>query len=190
MAPEGTSSNPKISISLPQIYHATGTVPERSDAERIGLIPESIRLFPNSLFSTAHAHLQVQPQSPPHQGRAGLHVISYTGLGEKGTCSESIWRSTNTLLKQGARLARDASGFGCMAHLRSFPANNKRPACRPAQTAHKIRLGRSQRCWSLRAHAARIGETRIAQLNAEPRDFASTIEMKCFDQRALRLKDI
>ena len=40
--------------------------PERSDAERIGLILESIRPFPGSMFSAAHACLQVQPQLPPH----------------------------------------------------------------------------------------------------------------------------
>jgi hypothetical protein len=62
------SSNPNISISLPQIYRASGTASERPDAERNGLIPDTIRCVPTSVFSTAHAHLQVQPQSPPHQG--------------------------------------------------------------------------------------------------------------------------
>lgn len=105
MRTERTSSSPNISISLPQIYHTTGTVPERSDAERIGRIPESIRLFPSSLSSTAHAHLQVQPQSPPHQGRVALHVISCTGLEGKGTCSKSISGPTSMLLYLGSSKA-------------------------------------------------------------------------------------
>lgn len=58
------------------------------------------------------------------------------------------------------------------------------------QIAREPRLGRSQRCWSLAALAARIGEITVAQLNAESRDLASTIEMKCFAQRGLDLKDI
>jgi hypothetical protein len=65
------SSNPNTSISLPQIYRASGTASERPGAERNGLIPGTIRCVPTSMFSTAHAHLQVQPQSPPHQGCVG-----------------------------------------------------------------------------------------------------------------------
>ena len=99
------SSNPNISISLPQIYRASGTVPERPDAERNGLIPDTIRCVPTSVFSTAHAHLQVQPQSPPHQGRVALHVISCTGLEGKGTCSKSISGPTSMLLYLGSSKA-------------------------------------------------------------------------------------
>lgn len=40
------SSNPNISISLPQIYRASGTASERPDAERNGLIPDTIRCVP------------------------------------------------------------------------------------------------------------------------------------------------
>ena len=44
--------------------------------------------------------------------------------------------------------------------------------------------------WSLATLAARIGEITVALLNAESRDLVSTIEMKCFDQRGLEVKDI
>jgi hypothetical protein len=186
------SSSPNVSISLPQIYHTTGTVPERSDAERIGLIPELIRPFPSSLFSTAHAHLQVQPQSPPNQGRVALHVINRTGLEEKGTCSKSIWGSssvTPSVLKQGACLKEVASEFGRIVHLRGSSASNKRSSCR--STSDRVRTStRSLATMLLAALAARVGEITVAQPNAESRDFASTIEMKCFDQRGLESKDI
>lgn len=66
-------------------------------------------------------------------------------------------------------------------------AREMRTACCPAADRWE---SLDWRCWSLKAHAARIGEIRVAQLNAESREVASTIEMKCFDQRALDLEDI
>jgi hypothetical protein len=50
--------------------------------------------------------------------------------------------------------------------------------------------GSFARCWSLKALAARFGEIRVAQLNAESRELASTTETNCFDQRVLELEEI
>jgi hypothetical protein len=87
------SNNPNISISLPQIYRASGTASERPDAERNGLIPDTIRCVPTSVFSTAHAHLQVQPQSPPHQGCVGHARHNWESLDGRETCSGSTGRA-------------------------------------------------------------------------------------------------
>ncbi|XPS69243.1 hypothetical protein M3J09_001521 [Ascochyta lentis] len=73
-----------------------------------------------------------------------------------------------------------------MPYLGASPlANASQVALR--RSAHEVRLGRSL---GLEGQTARVGEITVAQVKAESWDFASTIEMKCFDQRVLELEDI
>jgi hypothetical protein len=187
------SNNPNISISLPQIYRASGTASERPDAERNGLIPDTIRCVPTSVFSTAHAHLQVQPQSPPHQGCVGHARHHWESLDGRETRSGSTGRAISCdaclCLERSisGTKVEDASESRYRPHLRSFSTGYCKSPC---VILHGLLTGCLPWSWSLTALAARIGKIRVAQLNAESPDSVSTLETKCFDQRGLDFEDI
>jgi hypothetical protein len=81
------SNNPNISISLPQIYRASGTASERPDAERNGLIPDTIRCVPTSVFSTCSSAGTTAIATPPRLRRACT-----SSLGELRWKGDAQWK--------------------------------------------------------------------------------------------------